>query len=51
MIIFHWIGSAGVLYIIANMVVDIMTSRKLSVKPLTGKIVILLFLWLVLART
>lgn len=51
MIVLHWVGSAGVLYIIANILADIFTSNKLTAKSLTGRVLVMLVLWLVLART
>ena len=51
LIVFHWIGSAGILYIICNIAVDIFTSKKSDLKSLVGRVVALLILWLILART
>ena len=51
MIVLHWIGTAVILYLAANVIVDILTSKVLTLSSLVGKSVILLILWLILART
>jgi len=51
LIVFHMIGSAGILYVIANISADVLTSKKMDVTSLVGKVIALLILWLILART
>lgn len=51
MIVLHWVGTAVILYLVANVIVDILTSKVLTLSSLAGKSIILLILWLILART
>lgn len=47
----HYIGSAGVLYAICYIIVDLMTKRKLAAEDIVSRLVLLVLLFFVLLRT